>query len=258
MKKPKIILITILFLCVTLSIVLMQQKANIENKTKVVKQMSESEQVSSLETQINQYIASHTEYANSIQAAKKNLATAITNEGVTTSENDTFEMMTTNIAGILQARISDATATADNIIEGKTAYVNGNKVTGTLPSATSNEIYYIGTGESFNVQELTGLEESILSKLTANNFIVEILNLSSTNTGAFTGQPGGLSWSANAKGTTISKTYDTASFTLTLSGCNQILTCNRIGNSDWPSTSISATQSITYKVYLILGDIKNI
>ena len=61
---------------------------------------------------------------------KSVIATAITNQGISTSVDDTAETMAENIGMILQERTKEATATQEDIAEGKTAWVNGELITG--------------------------------------------------------------------------------------------------------------------------------
>ena len=81
---------------------------------------------------------------------KKIVATAITNEGVVTLETDTAETMAKNISKILIERTKDATATANNISNGMTAWVNGQKITGngTDVNNSYNNGYNAGKQES--------------------------------------------------------------------------------------------------------------
>ena len=140
MKNRSINILIILFviLVILLSIKSTINKIIKEN-SRVIKEMSESTQLTDLNNTITSLNNSHTEYQNYIQQCKTAIATALTNEGVETSDQILLEEMAEKIHNILKARTSDATATADNITEGKTAWVNGELITGT---GVDNNSYY--------------------------------------------------------------------------------------------------------------------
>ncbi|MFR2533614.1 MAG: hypothetical protein ACLTEH_00140 [Clostridia bacterium] len=78
------------------------------------------------------------EAVEKLLAFKKVIAQAITKEGVSTKETDSAEVMVSNIEKILAQRTKDATATAEDITQGKTAWVNGNKIAGIVTNKTYN------------------------------------------------------------------------------------------------------------------------
>lgn len=77
----------------------------------------------------------------SVSDGKEKVASAITDKGVPTDKDATFDTMANNIGKITTGGgdTSDATATAMDILGGKTAYIKTGKVEGLIPSLPAKE-----------------------------------------------------------------------------------------------------------------------
>lgn len=81
------------------------------------------------------------ELFTSVSDGKAIVASAVTDMGITTAEDATFSTIAANVkkisAGSGGTDISDATATAGDILVGKTAYIKGGKTEGVIPLLTA-------------------------------------------------------------------------------------------------------------------------
>ena len=129
MNKNKVIAVLVI-LNILLVGICISSNTNIvlNNEKQIIKEMTAGEYESKL-TELNK---SHEDYALQVQTNKQKIATAISNQKVATSEEATIDEIVENIGKILQVGTSDATATSEDIIKGKTAYVNGEVITGTV------------------------------------------------------------------------------------------------------------------------------
>lgn len=142
MKINKIITVLIIINLILIGIIYnFISKVNVNNKKQIIKEMTETEYEDNI-TSLNQ---SHTDYANYIQESKAQIASAITEMGVETSNDETLETMVNNIKSISNG-ISEVTVLYNGV---KSASFSANRVTATASySYTGGYKYLILTAAS--------------------------------------------------------------------------------------------------------------
>ena len=112
---------------------------SIIKEKQIIKEMSESTQVTDLNNQINALNTEHTEYMNYIQTCKAQLASAITDMGVETSEDASLDTMASNIRSISGASTISAIEILDPEQLFKSAWNDTATKNGTYGTMTCGE-----------------------------------------------------------------------------------------------------------------------
>lgn len=129
-KTKKHIILLYIIICILIGFIIFSNKGiMLDNAKTVLKEMSETEQITNLNNDLNLSNIELSDYKTYIQTSKKDLADAITEAGVTTREIDSFETMVSNIRSIVRF---------DNL-ENKIVYNSTQIMNGTVKCYTIEE-----------------------------------------------------------------------------------------------------------------------
>ena len=148
MNKSKVIVLLVVLNLLLVGICLNFSNKNmlLINEKQIIKEMTQSENEANLQIQIDQLNASHKEYVTNVQAYKKQIAEAVTNQGIATSENDEGSVIAENIEKILQAQSKGKSFSMNVTIGGNTTDSGGGTYyqsgTATITYNVENNLFF--------------------------------------------------------------------------------------------------------------------
>ena len=220
-----------------------------------------SEAISSLKDDLNTV-------NNNVSEYKNNIAQTLTENGITTNSNDSFETIDNNIDdGInnYKSQINTCNSNYSTLNTNFTNYKKGvttslkNKGVNVTESSTlaqvqsginnmgSTDVYYLGTGTSFNIKTLFPND---YQNFTNSNFIVKFIKTNATNWTDMRSKDGGASNTSPSTSVTVS--YNSKTGALTINGTQ--VTSTHFNN--WDNQYYYITHTVG--VYLVVGSIKSV
>lgn len=149
MKNKGVTILSIITNIILIAILCSFIKINgsIIKEKQIIKEMSESTQVTDLNNQINALNTEHTEYMNYIQTCKAQLARAITDMGIETSENASVDRMAQNIKSIT-TKGNKKYLIKDGVIQDGLTFTGARNSSGSAkPTATQQTGYIAVSGQ---------------------------------------------------------------------------------------------------------------
>lgn len=224
----------------------------------------------------------------SVSDGKKKVASAITDKGVTTAEDATFDTMANNIGDIstLSTETADATAQEYHILKGLTAYARGSKLIGTMVNhgAVSQALGYGGSytipagfhngsgvitapaDKSLRVANIGGTSDGGLNvkdacnnvgipwwNLTKDNFCIYHVTCNAASKSNINGasKVGACTMTAHGTNAYISG-YDATNGIVYVTGCSEIVQLTDSSGNSAQYETITRTLTCYVKVYAVV------
>ena len=185
-KRVTILLIITNIILIAILYSFIRINGSIIKEKQIIKEMSESTQVTDLNNQINALNTEHIEYMNYIQTCKAQLANAITDMGVETSENISIDTMVINIRSISGTSSGDDVVYVDGARSNGVAASSGSSINKTYTATKKCRILVVGGTQSYNhaygLTSITSTGLTVSEHSTINGISMAIYDLQEGDT----------------------------------------------------------------------------